>query len=415
MQIYQKGNTKRKVSLWVRVLCVLLCVLMLVPTNTVPAQAATSSSTAALYPYYNSSTGKYGYINKSGKVVVKAKYDEAYDFSDGYAIVGKKDSYGDMAYGFINAKGKVVVKLKYSEVRNFSEGYAAVKNGTKGWGFVDTKGKVIVEPSYKEVGDFSDGLVWGGGTWSYDYLDTTGQKVLSVDYDYMISDHLHLSWRDFSSGLVLMSDGYMSFFSVVVRERLRFVNKDGEVVINPNENGYEIYGGFHDGLALVKKDGKYGYINTKGKLVIDAVYDYAEDFSEGRAIVGNSGYGASGDHVQYGVIDKNGKTIVKLKYDAIGNFSEGMAWVEKDGKYGYVNKNGKVVVKVKYDSASDFSDSMGKVGKNGKYGYVNKKGTVVIKLSTKYVNTSDFSNGLARLDTSAKSYSYINKKRKSCL
>jgi len=55
---------------------------------------------------------------------------------------------------------------------------------------------------------------------------------------------------------------------------------------------------FSDGLALVKKDGKFGYINSKGQVVIPFEYSYATSFSGGKATVKKDG--------QLGTIDKNG-------------------------------------------------------------------------------------------------------------
>ena len=49
----------------------------------------------------------------------------------------------------------------------------------------------------------------------------------------------------------------------------------------PLQLQYEDFYGFHDGFARVKKDGKYGYIDTTGKQVIACQFDYAYGFSDG--------------------------------------------------------------------------------------------------------------------------------------
>jgi hypothetical protein len=56
-----------------------------------------------------------------------------------------------------------------------------------------------------------------------------------------------------------------------------------------------------DGLALVEKDGEYGYINTDGELVIEVIYDEASSFNNGYALVKKDG--------TYMIINKMGEVI----------------------------------------------------------------------------------------------------------
>ena len=60
-------------------------------------------------------------------------------------------------YGFIDKSGKVVIELQFDDAGYFSEGLARVEKDGK-WGFIDKSGKVVIEPQYDYVGDFSEGL-----------------------------------------------------------------------------------------------------------------------------------------------------------------------------------------------------------------------------------------------------------------
>ena len=44
---------------------------------------------------------------------------------------------------------------------------------------------------------------------------------------------------------------------------------------------YETAWNFHEGLATVKLDGKWGFINTEGTKVVPFKHDYCGSFSEG--------------------------------------------------------------------------------------------------------------------------------------
>ena len=60
-------------------------------------------------------------------------------------------------YGFIDKSGKVVIEPQFDNVSAFSEGLAKVEKDGK-WGFIDKNGKVVFEPQFDFVFDFSEGL-----------------------------------------------------------------------------------------------------------------------------------------------------------------------------------------------------------------------------------------------------------------
>ena len=69
---------------------------------------------------------------------------------------------------------------------------------------------------------------------------------------------------------------------VYLNGRCGYINSNGAVVISPK---YDYAEDFHEGLERVYLNGRYGYINNKGEEVISLKYDYAEDFHEGLAAV----------------------------------------------------------------------------------------------------------------------------------
>lgn len=182
----------------------------------------------------------------------------------------------------------------------------------------------------------------------------------------------------------------------VVRDngRYGYINNMGLVVIKPQfEDGY----GFSEGMARVAMYHKYGFIDKSGRLAIDAVFDDAGDFSEGLAMVAIDN--------RYGFIDKAGQRIVPLDYELVGSFSEGLAGVYINGKWGYINTKGETVIEPRFESAGMFRDGFAAVSERGLYGYIDKSGRYRIKPSFDYAY--DFSEGLAEIGMKGK-YGFVD-------
>lgn len=218
---------------------------------------------------------------------------------------------------------------------------------------------------------------------------------------------------------------------------------------------------FMDGMARVKLNGKYGFINAQGQLTVPLIYDECGYFSDGFARVKKDG--------KWGLVNKAGVAVVPVKYDNVGMFHEGLVSVQNDGKWGYVDMNGyevippqygfetyrdyldygrwdwwsyhkfkngySVVIRIedgvrtdglidrngrmvipfnKFTALSDYSDGMimacRPMIENGKYvlkfGFINLRGETVIPF--KYESAGDFSEGLAMVQQNEK-VGYIDK------
>mgnify|MGYP003494239541 FL=1 len=190
----------------------------------------------------------------------------------------------------------------------------------------------------------------------------------------------------------------------------------------------ELYG-FHEGLARVCKDKKYGFIDKLGNEIISCKYDDAEDYDKGISVVTlgdkKGAINREGDMVipcKYdninlckddslaaafinetsGFIDLEGNIVVPFDYEYCGTFSEGLADVRKNGLIRFVNKNGKLVIPCKYTNSLDFSEGLVGVSIDGgedgvvddKWGYIDKTGKIVIPFQGGLTG-SPFSSGLS--------------------
>lgn len=142
---------------------------------------------------------------------------------------------------------------------------------------------------------------------------------------------------------------------------------------------------FEANLFLINLDGKYGYMNNKGKMIIPPQYDDGFDFDEGVATVQIND--------KWGVINIKGEIIIPAKYAEPVRFSEKLAEVIINGKWGYINKCGEMIIPAQYNNAKSFSEGLAGVEINGKWGYIIKSGEMIIP--AQYEDANSFSEGLA--------------------
>ena len=132
-----------------------------------------------------------------------------------------------------------------------------------------------------------------------------------------------------------------------------------------------------DTLTPVMKDGRWAYVDTRGKAHTAWEFDQVSLFlyDDTLAIVGKDG--------RYGMIDRNGETAVPLEYDRLDGFmrpENGYNYLTvacKAGKCGYLDEKGNTIIVLDYDDAGGFGAAIAPVKKGDRWGYINLKGEIV--------------------------------------
>lgn len=350
-----------------------------------------------LVAVYDADDDQWGYANKSGKMVIKAKYAEAYNFAEcGLALVCDEDG----MYGYIDTNGKIVIKAKYAAASSFNQYDVAVvvddEEGT--YGVIDKKGEAVIKPKYAYIGEFND---YGtapyqdeDGLWGF--IDYKGKIVVKAKFDDV------KNFNEKGIGLAMDDSGDWGV-----------INKKGDWELKPkfdsvSENGFDQFNRCIVGIDSDDGNREYGVIDQNGKYIVKPKYAVISDYSEdGLAIFAN-------EDEEYGVINTKGKEVIEADFDYIAPFKDGIA-IAVDGRdVVIINKSGKEIAE--FDdctpNALEFAENglisvLEDKEKNPKNGYANKKGEIIIEFdySEAYAFTS---SGLA-LVSDGKSYGYINK------
>lgn len=121
-------------------------------------------------------------------------------------------------------------------------------------------------------------------------------------------------------------------------------------------------------LYPFEEEGKFGFKDETGKIIVQAKFENVRSFSEGMAGVKQNG--------KWGFIDMTGKFVIYSQFDFVCQFSEGLAGVKQNGKWGFIDKNGEVIITPQFEDiwSSKFTDGLAKVELNGSKFYIDKKG-----------------------------------------
>ncbi|MBS1573149.1 MAG: WG repeat-containing protein [Bacteroidetes bacterium] len=208
--------------------------------------------------------GKYGYIDNTGKYIIKPQFDYAANFNEGLAKVGKynkgSDSgsdFSDLIYGFIDKKGNLKINYQFKDADNFSEGLATVSILDNEYGIINSDGKYVVYPKYGYIQQFKEGLATfnlsqdGGVSSNKGFIDKEGKIAINPQYD---------DTSNFNNSLA----------PIRVGNKYGYIDKKGKYVINPQFESASI---FFSGIAAVKIAGKIGFINERGEYLVNPQYN----------------------------------------------------------------------------------------------------------------------------------------------
>lgn len=237
------------------------------------------------------------------------------------------------------------------------------------YGLIDYSGKIIAEPKYDNIS-----IGYGGkylltnigadnNTYGECFTLDGNLNVISISMDDAVNiagtdvDDT-IAWDKTKQSLCLVNESGITTESVNQKDPVgvSFYNESGTSLLSTAKalaiNGklstdfiFDRSGEFSDGLIAMSKNGKWGYYDKSGNIVIPFSYDggwnMAPEFDwskDDSAYAASSGYVVLYQNKQYALYDTNGKCIIDFgKFDAIRPVVDGKAWVEQNGKWGVIS------------------------------------------------------------------------------
>ncbi|GAB2821988.1 WG repeat-containing protein [Ferruginibacter profundus] len=293
------------------------------------------------------SAGKYGYIEKNGKIKIPFAYDEAMDLFHQSAGVKR-----DGKWGLIDLNGKLLTGYIFDGLRFLynSEFIQVYKNGKTGC--ISVKGEIILDPEYDEIGVMSkgylrlykdglamiyniktknfcdnkyeimgqffyDGVAFFKRNGKYGFIDTTFKEIIPPEYE-------------------LVTDVFLDGLARVKKDgMLGYINKKNEAVI---PIGFDTEYDHKSGVILLRKRILYYLFSTSGELITELPKDLkvTDGFYNGLARFTKG--------LNYGFIDQKGKVIIEAKYASLPQYHTGKITARLNKLWGCIDLGGNEIV-----------------------------------------------------------------------
>ncbi len=266
--------------------------------------------------------GRWGFIDHKGKRITPLKYIEVTDFRGGYARV--KSSEG---WGLIDKSGEIVISAKYNYIDLAFCNDRILIQTNFGWGFCNRKNKEVIPSRYLMASAFRDGMA----------RVLKGNDLAWID----------LNGKEYALGKYERIAGFSEGFAAFRRNGKRgYVDKSIQEVLSPK---WDKAGPFSNGLAYVKLKGKHGYIDRTGVLVIAPKYAMATTFDKfGMAMVYEGKQrdfaGRTGNSEQgYKFINPKGENVFGRGFNRAYGFNRSkICVVYIEGEWKHLHRDGRL-------------------------------------------------------------------------
>lgn len=242
----------------------------------------------------------------------------------------------DIALAVLRGKGISVINGKCEIVANldntityacdFDNGYAAVLNDENKYGYINEKGEIVISPVYDRAYNFSvDGVAVVGkeindSITKYFAIDDKGSELFSF---------MSTEYKDFG----YFTNGYLPVQNY--NDEVILLDKKGR---KPKSIGtwkgfLPFWLGYNDGVIVFKEGNLYGLKGENNGIVIRAKYDLLIPLNE----IDSRYYLAKKDG-KYGVVDIKDKIVIPFEYSVLGYINKDVLYAGNSNSFGIVNK-----------------------------------------------------------------------------
>lgn len=331
--------------------------------------------------------GRWGLMDNDAKEILPFEYDSV--VWDGQVALGASNRTGKTLWSLINIDNDVRTTRGYETLQRIDEKYFCItRQGF--FGLLDNAGQELLHCVYDSILEIRNNQVavkfkglYGIVSLHEDWLlaPQSNKIYLANDARYLEQQIGNIFLKSFKGDIVYFTPNRVEVYPTFLLEARpddypKKIDWDGVEIKIMSTRSISSYNDmsqinpFADGLQLFQGQGKFGFRDTRGRLIIPNRYDSAKSFSEQRAAFKLLG--------KWGYLDTNDKIIVNPTYDFAGDFVNGHAIVINKKKYGLIDRNGSMQIAIQYDSIIRKQQKLF-VYQNGYVGLASEDGRLLVQ------------------------------------
>ena len=260
----------------------------------------------------------YGVIDFTGKVILDNIYEDVKNIAKDKKYVVKESE----TYKVISQDGTVVLDSGFDDIVSIDGNNIIIKKGNN-YGVINSSKEIKISASYEELKYMYSDYYIAKKSGKYGVIDINNEEKLSFEYINIYYNEdagfieaekaEEINTLIYNSNFELKLTGIISevnsekgYFRIRVGEEYKYYNFKFE-----EKNSFDVLS--TNTLFISKKDGKYGYVDKNGNIIVDYIYDDAtEQNTYGFAAVQKNG--------KWGSIDKKGNIIQQPEYSLNNNY-----------------------------------------------------------------------------------------------
>ena len=294
----------------------------------------------------------FGLCDDAGNIIIEPKYKEILkignDYKNGYIVVDTNDK-----YGVIGFDKEVILETKYNQIKGVcGEDIYVIKENDK-YVIINKSGEKIINNSFDDVSSLNKEYIVAVKDGKYGVINMTGDTKIEFKYDKLTytngNDYIAKSGDKYG---VVSIDGTNKLEAECTS--ISYISSGNFMIADYIENGNFI-SQIYDSNYQIKVTGIVSEINSsKGYIRVYTgdeykYYNFKFEEKEAATLLTSNTLFLSKKNGKYGFVDKSGNVIIDYMYDdATEQNSSGYAAIKKDGVWGAIDINGKIVVEPTY-------------------------------------------------------------------